>query len=171
MTMPATVPLQRWAQIENGVVHAVMLSAGKPTAPPSVELVNITDSPIEEGWRKQDGILIAPPASRFTVENVTEPSRRKEVRTDVPQPTMPTFLTKDNPLAPHVHDTMHYGVVVSGTVRVVIGKEERTIDAPYIIELPADIEHAAYSVTESAVFLSVFPERFIEVNAVKAKRP
>jgi quercetin dioxygenase-like cupin family protein len=73
-------------------------------------------------------------------------------------------------LPPHQHDVSHLGVVLTGAAKVRIGEDVQELSAPAIIDLPANIEHEAWAISEEALWLSVFPKLMKETYVATTHR-
>jgi len=71
------------------------------------------------------------------------------------------WLTKDSWLATHTHPETHQGAVLIGEARVRIGQDWFDVTAPWIGDLPANVEHEARvkDGCEKALWASIFPEQ------------
>lgn len=143
--------LKRFAQIQNGKVHWVFEAETCPEFAPYIVIVDITGmipAP-QEGWRYEQGQFI-PPSQR----HVCKP---KASFTD---PTMAVFKGIGPELLPsHTHDQPHLLVVVRGSINLSVGGDRKLktiMNAPSVVELPANVPHAAEGLSEDTVILSIF---------------
>lgn len=146
---------KRWAQIQHDRAHWVFEAEAPPLAHSSILFVDVTDHApaVQEGWAF-DGTSFTAPVERL------QPLVPAVAGQTVGAALNVYHLDAQHPLARHAHTEMHYGVVAQGTVRLVVGADEYILPAPNGMALPAVIEHEAQAVTDTAVFLSIFPDRF-----------